>query len=209
MTEAEQIWQWVWLGFYTSEEIMEMMMEETWQTYFDYKTNADTLQNKTTDYQSLIEKYFNEKNKTSANWEIETDVDKLEAIFETLRTEGDAASIHLAGSDYEEAIENINDVFEEMEEEAEENISNKFCFYLESDAINLLPDFENPTTKKGNLSIYFGKKEGSDIENLALGQLIFQHLKNNSFKCIWSQDGTQPILIQDFEWQNRNERWKE
>ena len=48
-----------------------------------------------------------------------------------------------------------------------------------------------------------------DIENLALGQLIFQHLKNNNFECIWSQDGTQPILIQNFEWQNRNEGWEE
>lgn len=208
MTAAQQIWQWVWLGFYSSEEIMEMMMEETWKTYFDYKTNADTLQNKTTEYQSFIDEYFNEKSKISANWETETDVDKLEVVFEILR-EKNTVAIHLAGNGYEEAMENINDVFEEMEEDATENISKQFCFYLENDAINLLPVFENSATQKSILPIYFGKKEGTNNENLALGQLIFQLLKNNDFNCIWAEDSSKPILIQNFEWQNRNEGWED
>ncbi|MGB0982611.1 MAG: DUF6891 domain-containing protein [Saprospiraceae bacterium] len=209
MTAEQQIWQWVWLGFYTPEEILEMVMEETWRTYFDYKTNADTLETQKVKYQLLIAQFFNKKNNASTAWKSRTDVDRLENSFEELRTQIDVVAVHLAGRDYDEAIENIGFLFEEIEEEPEGDISKDFCFYLENDINNMLPPLEKVQEQKGNLPLYFGQKEDSHKQNLRLGEFIFKVLKNNNFKLNWSKKEGAPIIIQDFEWQNRGENWEE
>ena len=161
------------------------------------------------DYQLLINEYFKQKNNVSISWKTTTDINRLENAFEELRTQTDIVAVHLAGRDYEEAIENIDFLFEEIEEESESNISKKFCFYLENDAIDLLPPFENTQEKKGDLLLYFGQKEGSNDENLALGEFIFAILKNNNFEISWSKNEGTPIIIQGFNWQNRGEGWEE
>ena len=209
--QKEQVWNYIWSGFYSEEEIIEILMEELWNTYFDYKTNADVLELKKQELQSIIQKYSAQKIEQQRFWAYDTDLDRLELAFEEMRNSSNIIALHIAGEDYDSAIENVGAIFFEDYEDGEEmDLTVGYCFYHENDAFSLLPDFENPTDSKMNtLPIYFGNIEGLEKESLEIGNRVFQILQKYGFQVQWNANGKTPIEVQNFKWQNRFREWDE
>ncbi len=204
----KEIWRLVWLGFYNEEEILEIVLEETWASYFENQINAAEIESTKEELSQLIQKYQATKADAEQKWHPETAIDRLELAFEELRNEtNNVLALHIAGDDYDEAIENTGAIFMEDSDIDTIDLTTGYCFYIANDAKQLLPDFENPASKTGTLPLHCGNIEGMEEEGLAACQNIFQILKKYGFKLSWNKKHDAPINLLEFKWESRYQEW--
>ncbi len=199
MTENEEfiyesIFNQVRMGFLSTEEIKENIIEEIEDNEFDEISEEWA--------NDLIEKEISNLQEESKLWKKPTDTDRLIKAFDEL-CKMNIIALHNAGFTSSDGFEEVSDVERSLRKKNRK--SDGYCFYHEQDLTRAV-SLENPC-----LYLAFQKIENKNEEEaIAVGKKIVQVLKENDFDIEWNETLTSKILIPNFKWQqlyNENGRF--
>ena len=163
------------IGFYSDEEILEIIDDE----FIEENISKD-----------LISKLLLENKENSV--ELKEDSDdfiRLRNAFIDL-TKENIISIHNAGYDIEEGIQDSFELFTHLRNNKYGPIG--FCFYTFEDIENAIED--------NALNIAFGDFEYDEKKGLEIAKKIVTVLESYDFDIDWNESVDELILIQDFDW---------
>ena len=163
------------IGFYSDDEILEIIDDE----FIEENISKD-----------LISKLLLE-NKENLD-ELKDDSDdfiRLRNAFIDL-TKENIISIHNAGYDIEEGIQDSFELFTHLRNNKYGPIG--FCFYTFEDIENAIED--------NALNIAFGDFEYDEKKGLEIAKKIVTVLESYDFDIDWNESVDELILIQDFDW---------
>ena len=163
------------IGFYSDDEILEIIDDEFIEEYI----SKDLISN------LLLE------NKENLD-ELKDDSDdfiRLRNAFIDL-TKENIISIHNAGYDIEEGIQDSFELFTHLRNNKYGPIG--FCFYTFEDIENAIED--------NALNIAFGDFEYDEKKGLEIAKKIVTVLESYDFDIDWNESVDELILIQDFDW---------
>lgn len=183
MTDSEQhvadsIAQWVWSGFYTRDDIEQMMDD-----IVDDDCDVDALR-------SLIGPKLREKQKAERSWPALTDCDRLDKVFYDLHEQGICA---LANAGYTKS-DGYSDVAEAVADAPDGHYTG-YCFYHGQDV-------ERAVEGHG-VMLAFGDLGDDDARGIQVGLVIADALRQAGFQVDW--DGTMQtrINLPVFDWKRR------
>lgn len=162
-------------GFYSDDEILELIDDE----FIEENVSLD-----------LISKLFLE------NKEIIGEINEDSDDFTNLRnafldlTKEDIVSIHNAGYDIEEGIQDSFELFIHLRNNKYSPIG--FCFYTFEDIEDALEENE--------LAIAFGDFEYDEDNGLEIAKKVADCLKEYGFEIDWNESVDERILIKNFNW---------
>ena len=162
-------------GFYSDDEILEIIDDE----FIEENISED-----------LIEKLFLENKQGIGELKEDSeDFTNLKNAFIDL-TKENIISIHNAGYDIEEGIQDSFELFTHLR-------NNKyspegFCFYTFEDIENVLED--------NVLAIAFGDFEYDEEKGLEIAKKVANSLKEHGFEIDWNESVDERILIENFDW---------
>ncbi len=163
------------------DETLEIVEDEGWQKEIDEEWVRNGIRN---GYAKHIE--------SSKGWQHPTDPEKLRQAFDSLCKEKIVA-LHNAGYTQSEALEDISDVWQDLEDAYIQPIG--YCYYHGQDLDRAIND--------GGLMIgFYGKKEKNDKEAIIIGHKVVNALKAVGFDVKWNHAASQRIEIPDFKWEN-------
>ena len=163
------------IGFYSDDEILEIIDDE----FIEEDISKDLISN------LLLE------NKENLD-ELKEDSDdfiRLRNAFIDL-TKENIISIHNAGYDIEEGIQDSFELFTHLRNNKYGPIG--FCFYTFEDIENVIAD--------NSLNIAFGDFEYDEKKGLEIAKKIVTVLESYDFDIDWNESVDELILIQDFDW---------
>ena len=162
-------------GFYSDDDILEIIGDEfIEENLSDDEISKLFLENR----ESLVE--TNEDSEDFIN---------LRNAFLDL-TKENIISIHNAGYDIEEGIQDSFELFTHLRNNKYSPIG--FCFYTFEDIENVIED--------NTLSIAFGDFEYDEEKGLEIAQKVAETLKSNGFDINWNDSIDELIEIQNFNW---------
>ncbi len=189
---TEQIYVYVWSGFYTEEEIHERIEEMVEEKWFDSEeTDAAAVDEGV--MRDAIAAEFQKKRVAQQTWPATTDCDRLDRAFERLNGESILAA-HNAGYTQSDGLDCVRELYHERG--GEQSSLTGFCFYHEQ-------DLERALRGQG-LMLAFGAVDGSDERDLEVGRRIQQVLTAEGFKVAWDGSMDQRITIRNLNWQRRS-----
>ena len=163
------------IGFYSDDEILEIIDDE----FIEEDISKDLISS------LLLE------NKENLD-ELKGDSDdfiKLSKAFDDLTSEN-IISIHNAGYDIEEGIQDSFELFTHLKNNKYEPIG--FCFYTFEDIENVL--------EENDLAIAFGDFEYDEKKGLEIAKKIVAVLKDYGFEIDWNESVDERIIIKGFDW---------
>ena len=166
------------IGFYSDDEILEIIDDE----FIEEDISKDLISS------LLLE------NKENLD-ELKGDSDdfiRLSKAFDDL-TKENIISIHNAGYDIEEGIQDSFELFTHLKNNKYEPIG--FCFYT-------FEDIENAIEEK-SLNIAFGDFEYDEEKGLKIAKRIVSVLKSYDFEIDWNESVDELIIIKDFDWKKK------
>jgi hypothetical protein len=174
----DSIRTWVWSGFYTRAEVVEMLGDIA-----DEKSDVQRMQ-------PFISSEFARKRKAEKTWPKVTDCDRLDAAFRALQRRGIIA-LQNAGMDISDGV---SDVSEELARTDKRKVRG-YCFYH-------FQDVERAVAGDG-LSLAFGDLENDRAEKVRVGQLVVDVMRAQGFAVEWNGDPDVRILLPKFDWKRR------
>ena len=166
------------IGFYSDDEILEIIDDE----FIEEDISKDLISN------LLLE------NKENLG-ELKEDSDdfiKLSKAFDDL-TKENIISIHNAGYDIEEGIQDSFELFTHLKNNKYEPIG--FCFYTFEDIENAI--------EENALNIAFGDFEYDEKKGLEIAKKIVKTLKEYGFEINWGESVDEIIEIENFDWKKK------
>ena len=166
------------IGFYSDDEILEIIDDE----FIEEDISKDLISN------LLLE------NKENLG-ELKEDSDdfiKLSKAFDDL-TKENIISIHNAGYDIEEGIQDSFELFTHLKNNKYEPIG--FCFYTFEDIENAI--------EENALNIAFGDFEYDEKKGLEIAKKIVKTLKEYGFEINWGESVDEIIEIENFDWKKQ------
>lgn len=164
-------------GFYSKEEILELIEDE----FIEENISLDKLED-------LISKNYETIDIPNQD---SVDFNKLENVFNQLTGLNEIITIHNAGYDLEEGVQDAFELFVHLRNN---NYSPKgFCFYSFED-IEIAIEEET-------LSLVFGDFESDEKKALKIGKIIVEALESNGFNIKWNNSLDSPIEITNFIWE--------
>ena len=166
------------IGFYSDDEILEIIDDE----FIEEDISKDLISN------LLLE------NKENLG-ELKDDSDdfiKLSKAFDDL-TKEKIISIHNAGYDIEEGIQDSFELFTHLKNNKYEPIG--FCFYTFEDIENAI--------EENALNIAFGDFEYDEKKGLEIAKKIVKTLKDYGFEINWAESVDEIIEIENFSWKKQ------
>ena len=165
-------------GFYDEDEILEIIDDE----FIEENLSQD-----------LISKLFLENKETLEEIsEDSEDFTNLKNAFLDL-TKENIISIHNAGYDIEEGIQDSFELFTHLRNNKFSPIG--FCFYTFEDIENVIED--------NSLNIAFGDFEYDEEKGLEIAKKIVKTLKGYGFEINWGQSVDEIIEIENFNWKKQ------
>ena len=162
-------------GFYDEDEILEIIDDE----FIEENLSQD-----------LISKLFLENKETLGEIsEDSEDFTNLKNAFLDL-TKENIISIHNAGYDIEEGIQDSFELFTHLRNNKFSPIG--FCFYTFEDIENVL--------EENDLAIAFGDFEYDEKKGLEIAKKIVDVLKGHGFEIDWNESTDERIMIKGFDW---------
>lgn len=162
-------------GFYDEDEILEIIDDE----FIEENLSQD-----------LISKLLLENKETLEEIsEDSEDFTNLKNAFLDL-TKENIISIHNAGYDIEEGIQDSFELFTHLRNNKFTPIG--FCFYTFEDIENVL--------EENDLAIAFGDFEYDEKKGLEIAKRIVAVLKDYGFDIDWNESVDERILIKGFDW---------
>ena len=162
-------------GFYSDEDIFEIIDDE----FIEENIKEDL----------ILELLSQNKEKIGEINEDSDDFTSLKNAFLDL-TKENIISIHNAGYDIEEGIQDAFELFVHLRNNKYSPVG--FCFYSFEDIENLL--------EEGNLSIAFGDFEYDEEKGLKIAETIAKCLKDYDFEILWDGSVDERIVIKGFDW---------
>ena len=162
-------------GFYSDDDILEIIEDE----FIEENISDDE-----------ISKLFleNKENMEETSKDSEDFINLRNAFFDL--TKENIISIHNAGYDIEEGIQDSFELFTHLRNNKYSPIG--FCFYTFEDIENVIED--------NTLSIAFGDFEYDEEKGLEIAQKVAETLKSNGFDINWNDSIDELIEIQNFNW---------
>lgn len=164
-------------GFYNDEEILEIIEDE----FFEENVSSDIISSR------LSKNYECIDGLTTVDC---IDFNKLENTFNQLSGLNDIVTIHNAGYDLEEGIQDAFELFVHLRNNQEN--PQGFCLYS-------LEDVEMAIEEK-YLSIAFGDFDLDEKKAIKIGETVVNALKDNGFDINWDGTVDNPIKINPFNW---------
>lgn len=165
-------------GFYDEEEILEIIDDE----FIEEDISEDL----------ILKQYLENKENLEEIHENSKDFTNLKNAFLDL-TKGNIISIHNAGYDIEEGIQDSFELFTHLRNNKYSPIG--FCFYSFEDIENVLGDNE--------LAIAFGDFEDDEEKGLEIAKKVANTLKDYGFEINWNESVDERIIIKNFDWKKQ------
>ncbi|AMK15060.1 DUF6891 domain-containing protein [Methanobrevibacter olleyae] len=162
-------------GFYSDDEILEVIGDE-----FIEENISDDL---------ILKLFLENKNNLKEINEDSDDFISLKNAFLDL-TKENIISIHNAGYDIEEGIQDSFELFTHLRNNKYSPYG--FCFYSFEDIENVIED--------NDLFIAFGDFEYDEEKGLEIAKKIAKTLKDYGFEIGWNESLDERILIKNFNW---------
>ncbi|UJF35636.1 DUF6891 domain-containing protein [Paenibacillus hexagrammi] len=173
----EQIELLVRSGFYSIEEIFEIVTEE-------YDIPIDNKQ-----LQIEINSLFHSHMEASNQWARPTHFEQLVAVFDML-CDGGIIALHNAGITISDGIDDAYECYEELIERGK--LPAGYCFYHEQDLRRAI--------ESNVLPIAFGTFRENPEHALKVAEVIISFLESFGFHVHWNGDIDSRIELRDFEW---------
>lgn len=176
---ANSIRMWVWSGFYTADEMVDMVDD-----ILEDDCNGAMLKR-------LVEPELQNKREAEKSWPPVTPCDRLDAVFYQLHEAGICA---LGNAGY-----TMSDGFAEVAEavhDAPDGHYHGFCFYHGQDVERAI--------EEGGLMIAFGAMADDPAHSLKVAQTVCDALKAAGFDVAWDGTIKQRIEIPGFQWLRRS-----
>lgn len=186
MTETEEhilttIRTWVWSGFYTLEEVREMVDDLL-------EDGVDTAM-----VRGSIDNEFGEKAAAELTWPRRTDCDRLDEAFSRLEESGIVA---LQNAGYTMS-DGLSDVGEALNERVKSDVRG-YCFYHEQ-------DLERAVRGEG-LMLAFGDLDDDPEKKVELGRAVQRELERVGLEPEWTGNPETRINVPNFDWKRRSAR---
>ena len=162
-------------GFYSDDDILEIIEDE----FIEENISDD----------EISRLFLENKEKIAEIHEDSEDFINLRNAFLDL-TKENIISIHNAGYDIEEGIQDSFELFTHLRNNKYSPIG--FCFYTFDDMEHVIED--------NTLSIAFGDFEYDEEKGLEIAQKVAETLKINGFDINWNGSIDELIEIQNFNW---------
>ena len=162
-------------GFYSDDDILEIIEDE----FIEENISDD----------EISRLFLENKEKIAEIHEDSEDFINLRNAFLEL-TKENIISIHNAGYDIEEGIQDSFELFTHLRNNKYSPIG--FCFYTFEDMEHVIED--------NTLSIAFGDFEYDEEKGLEIAQKVAETLKINGFDINWNGSIDELIEIQNFNW---------
>ncbi|MFS2155754.1 hypothetical protein ACCD10_00190 [Pseudomonas sp. Pseusp122] len=176
---ADSIKMWVWSGFYTLEEMDEMVDD-----IIDDDCDVPALK-------ALILPEVQRKLEAERSWPQVTACDRLDEVFYHLHEDGICA---LSNAGYTMS-DGFSDVAQAVHE-APTGHYHGYCFYHGQDV--------ERAVEANDLMIAFGSLDDDPGRSLKVGQRVAEVLKNAGFDVHWDNTVEQRIQLPAFKWQRRS-----
>ena len=162
-------------GFYSDDEILEIIDDE----FIEENISSD-----------LISELFLENKENIGDIEGDSDdfINLRDAFLDL--TKENIISIHNAGYDIEEGIQDAFELFIHLRNNKYSPIG--FCFYSFEDIENVI--------EENTLSIAFGDFEYDEKKGLEIAKKAAEVLKSHGFEIEWNESVDERIEIKDFIW---------
>lgn len=166
------------IGFYSDDEILEIIDDE----FIEEDISKDLISNLLLENKENLEELKEDSD----------DFIKLSKAFDDL-TKEKIISIHNAGYDIEEGIQDSFELFTHLKNNKYEPIG--FCFYTFEDIENAI--------EENALNIAFGDFEYDEEKGLEIAKKIVKTLKEHGFEINWNQSVDEIIEIENFNWKKK------
>lgn len=166
------------IGFYSDDEILEIIDDE----FIEEDISKDLISNLLLENKENLEELKEDSD----------DFIKLSKAFDDL-TKEKIISIHNAGYDIEEGIQDSFELFTHLKNNKYEPIG--FCFYT-------FEDIENAIDENA-LNIAFGDFEYDEKKGLKIAKKIVKVLKDYGFEINWGESVDEIIEIENFNWKKK------
>ena len=165
-------------GFYSDDEILEIIDDE----FIEEDISKDLISNLLLENKENLEELKEDSD----------DFIKLSKAFDDLTNEK-IISIHNAGYDIEEGIQDSFELFTHLKNNNYEPIG--FCFYT-------IEDIEI-AIEENALNIAFGDFEYDEKKGLEIAKKIVKTLKDYGFEINWAESVDEIIEIENFNWKKK------
>ena len=166
------------IGFYSDDEILEIIDDE----FIEEDISKDLISNLLLENNENLEELKEDSD----------DFIKLSKAFDDL-TKEKIISIHNAGYDIEEGIQDSFELFTHLKNNKYEPIG--FCFYTFEDIENAI--------EENALNIAFGDFEYDEEKGLKIAKKIVKVLKDYGFEINWGESVDEIIEIENFDWKKK------
>ena len=166
------------IGFYSDDEILEIIDDE----FMEEDISKDLISNLLLENNENLEELKEDSD----------DFIKLSKAFDDL-TKEKIISIHNAGYDIEEGIQDSFELFTHLKNNKYEPIG--FCFYTFEDIENAI--------EENALNIAFGDFEYDEEKGLKIAKKIVKVLKDYGFEINWGESVDEIIEIENFNWKKK------
>lgn len=166
------------IGFYSDDEILEIIDDE----FIEEDISKDLISNLLLENKENLEELKEDSD----------DFIKLSKAFDDLTNEK-IISIHNAGYDIEEGIQDSFELFTHLKNNKYEPIG--FCFYTFEDI--------EIAIEENALNIAFGDFEYDEKKGLEIAKKIVKTLKDYGFEINWAESVDEIIEIENFNWKKK------
>ena len=166
------------IGFYSDDEILEIIDDE----FIEEDISKDLISNLLLENKENLEELKEDSD----------DFIKLSKAFDDLTREK-IISIHNAGYDIEEGIQDSFELFTHLKNNKYEPIG--FCFYTFEDI--------EIAIEENALNIAFGDFEYDEKKGLEIAKKIVKTLKDYGFEINWGESVDEIIEIENFNWKKK------
>lgn len=190
MTENEQyIYDHFMISIKSGFHSLEDVIDETLETIDDEGWEAEISEEWV---KERVTKEYGKHVAESKKWERPTDTERLHNVFDSL-CKNKIVALHNAGYTQSDALFDIKDVWEDLEDEDKHPIG--YCYYHGQDLERVI--------ETGSLMIgFYGKKENNDKEALIIGNKIVAIMKEAGFEVNWNSTTAKRIEVINFNWLN-------
>ncbi|MCA9077245.1 MAG: hypothetical protein KDA93_19620 [Planctomycetaceae bacterium] len=177
----ENIHNLVWSGFYTTDEIIQIVFEDI----FDGEMNRKWIT-------TAVHEEVKSKSNSESDWPAQTDCDRLDFAFDQLNETGIVA-LQNAGYTQSDGVADVSDEYHQRG--GPKSSITGYCFYHGQ-------DLERAVNGEG-LLLAFGDMNGIHARGIEVGQKICDTLRAAGFIVEWDGSIGERVAIPDINWQRR------
>ena len=180
----------VWSGWYDPEEAFDFISDDLSDIDEDELDEAKL--------RKAVRAEFRKKRAAEKTWPKLTTCDQLDAVFETLRTQG-VLTRHRCGLTIQDGSAVVDSLYKEAGGKKSGYIG--CCFYH-------IQDMEGAMEGDFGLCLAFGSYPPSRKGAVQVGQFVRDAFESAGFAVVWDESADTRLLLKAFRWQRRSPKAK-